>query len=500
MYDLKELMTAFASGQKTATNHGHAKTEKFSISESVAAARRGENWYVHARGLTASLVSHGHSDEVIHALLDLLLIQHGYTAQKTFDEIQKLTNDARKSFNKPNPPSDIQPEIPIILEFIGAIDAINLPMRDWIIGRDLIAGQLSMLVAPPGAGKSVYTILLAAAIATGRNLTGAPVHKMGCVWIYNNEDDLDELKRRLIATASHYKIPMEHLKEKVAINSGTIRRLVVAKTDTHGHVQRMPDVEACIEQINTHDVRVFIVDPMIETHECDENANNQMRVIAGLYREIAQRTGCAVLLVHHTAKPSQASSESYAGNMYAMRGASSLIGVARVVQTIFSASKRDIAKLYIKEEEQHLYLRLDDAKANLSLTSPFARWFKKINVKLANGDEVGVIEIQNFDMKKLQANEKKRLQETAVALASVPDVDGKTVSGAAEWLAWNSSKYSEFRERDRKNRQGAKRPFRNTIKDVCSGEVEVTLEGKLVRFSLEKKGSKNVIRRVDVPF
>jgi hypothetical protein len=500
MYELKELLDALAPKEETPINHPSAKREKFSISESIAAARRGENWYVHARGLTASLINRDLSDEAIHSLLDLLLIQPGYTAQQTFSEIQKLADDARKSFNRPNPTGDIPPEIPILLEFIGTIDAINLPKRDWVVGRDLIAGQLSMLVAPPGAGKSVYTILLAAAIATGRNLTGAPVHKTGRVWIYNNEDDLDELKRRLVATASHYNIPMGHLASQIAINSGTIRRLIVAKTNAHGHVQRMPDVEGCIEQIKKHGVSVFIVDPMIETHECDENANNQMRVIAGVYREIAQRTGCAVLLVHHTAKPSQASSEGYAGNMYAMRGASSLIGVARVVQTIFSMSERDRAKLHIPEEERHLYLRLDDAKANLSLTSPFARWFKKFNVKLANNDEVGVIELQQFDMKKLQAERERILQEIVGALVAVPDIDGKTVSAAAEWLAWNSSKYSEHRETGKKNRKGAKRPFRQDVKDACDKAVEIPLDGKLIRFNLEEKGSKKIIRRVDVPF
>jgi hypothetical protein len=36
-------------------------------------------------------------------------------------------------------------------------------------------------------------------------------------------------------------------------------------------------------------------------------------------------------------------------------------------------------------------VRLDDAKANLSLVSGAARWFKRVSVTIANGEEVGVL-------------------------------------------------------------------------------------------------------------
>lgn len=110
-----------------------------------------------------------------------------------------------------------------------------------------------------------------------------------------------------------------------------------------------------------------------------------------LYREIARQGNCSVLLVHHTSKPQQASSDGYAGNMNTARGASSLLGVARVVQTLYAMSPRDGEQFGIPEEERYRYVRLDDAKANLSLISASMKWFERMGITIGNGDEVGIL-------------------------------------------------------------------------------------------------------------
>jgi hypothetical protein len=47
-------------------------------------------------------------------------------------------------------------------------------------------------------------------------------------------------------------------------------------------------------------------------------------------------------------------------------------------------------------DERHLYLRLDDAKANLGLISGEAAWYRRKSVTIANGDEVGVLVPHDF--------------------------------------------------------------------------------------------------------
>ena len=173
------------------------------------------------------------------------------------------------------------------------------------------------------------------------------------------------------------------------LNSGADRPLLFARIDRNGTVIRQPDVDGCIEQIREHNIGLFVVDPFVETHEVNENSNEQIKMVAAMFREVARATHCAVLLVHHTAKPPQGTSDGHAGNMNTARGASALVGVARVVQTLFAMSDKDADRYDIPSEQRHLYLRLDDAKANLGLVNPNAHWFRRVGVEIANGDEIG---------------------------------------------------------------------------------------------------------------
>jgi hypothetical protein len=60
------------------------------------------------------------------------------------------------------------------------------------------------------------------------------------------------------------------------------------------------------------------------------------------------------------------------------------------MRTLFPMSERDADKLGLPPEDRHRWVRLDDAKANLSL-SDGAKWFRRESVTIANGDEVGVL-------------------------------------------------------------------------------------------------------------
>lgn len=60
--------------------------------------------------------------------------------------------------------------------------AVNrLPQRPYVLGYRFMAGTVTLGVAPPGTGKSNFSILTALSIATGRSLTDETVHKTGPV-------------------------------------------------------------------------------------------------------------------------------------------------------------------------------------------------------------------------------------------------------------------------------------------------------------------------------
>jgi hypothetical protein len=156
-------------------------------------------------------------------------------------------------------------------------------------------------------------------------------------------------------------------------------------------VVRLPDIEAIIERVQAEGIGLLIVDPFVETHEVDENNNAQIKAVAAMWRDVARRGDCAVVIVHHTGKPPPASPDAWTGSLSASRGASSLGGVTRIMRTLFAMSQSDAGKFGLDAEERRLWVRLDDAKANLSLASGSTRWFKRVSITIANGEEVGAL-------------------------------------------------------------------------------------------------------------
>ena len=374
-------------------------TSNLSVDACIAAIRAGDHWHDNMLRLVGHWISRGMTDEEILSLASTFTLA-GYTAADTRREVGQMLLGGRRKWDVPNP-ATVVPEPPrdpdaLRPAFLETLNVAMLPRRQWMLGNALLRGQLSVLVAPAGVGKSTHGIARAIAVASGREITGEAVHEQTRVWIYNVEDDLIELKRRLAAALQHHAIDFDEVRGRIALNSGADEPLILAKLDRHGAVVRQSDVAACIAHIQRERIGLFIVDPFVETHEVNENSNEHIKAVAAMYREIARTTGCAVQLVHHTSKPPQGTSDSHAGNMNTARGASALVGVARVVQTLFAMSAADAQRVGIDEEEAHRFLRLDDAKANQSLISGRARWYRRESVELANGDEVGVLAPHTF--------------------------------------------------------------------------------------------------------
>lgn len=281
----------------------------------------------------------------------------------------------------------------------------DIPARRWVLGRILIDSNVTVIVSPPGVGKTTLLLLAAVAVASGRNdLLADVVHERRRVWYYNNEDPLEELQRRLAALMKHHAVEFDELKiggkPALFLNDGATRPLMMAKRAPDGRTLKAYDKAAIVEFIRANDIGVFIADPFIETHQADENSNDEIGAVSRLYRDIAQETGCAVVIVHHTRKPEGASSKGFAGSMESARGASALSGVARAMLTLYGMSEDDQKRFKVHPTQKRYYVRLDAAKGNMSLESSEPKWFKRCGVPLAFGDdsemdeeEVGVLEI-----------------------------------------------------------------------------------------------------------
>jgi hypothetical protein len=293
----------------------------------------------------------------------------------------------------PGEPVKAKPAVLVPLVSPLPIDETTIPRRPWLIPGLLLRRHVSVLVAPPGSGKSLLTLQVSLMMAEGKSWGGWHPRGSFKVLVINSEDDADEMRRRLAAAVNVMGYDGLALRDRVQVADAP-QNIVIARADVRTKIISPTAMfNDIIATIKAGGFDCVVIDPFAETFAGDENSNNDLKWAALLWRDIARLTNAAVLLVHHTRKFS-----NEPGEMDASRGGGSLLGVARVVSTVFSMSEREAKAFDLKDyDERHKYLRFDDAKANLSLVTFKARWFEKHTYKLDNAgddepaDEVGVL-------------------------------------------------------------------------------------------------------------
>jgi len=282
-----------------------------------------------------------------------------------------------------------EPRLRVVASGFSASDMRAVEPRQWLYGKHLIRGYVSATVSPGGVGKTTLELIEAIALATARPLLGVSVKERVRVWHYNLEDPRDELLRRTWAICEHFGIPPVELEGWLFLDSGRDCKMIVAEPED-GVVVPTVAAEQVIEQMQRHGISVLQVDPMVKAHYAEENDNKQIDAVLDVFADIAKRCGAAVDLVHHTRKP-PSGFVAVAGDINTARGAGALAGAVRSARTITPMSDREGEAFDIQPERRSWYVRVDDAKGNMSAPARDAVWFERHSVELAQGDWVGVL-------------------------------------------------------------------------------------------------------------
>lgn len=276
------------------------------------------------------------------------------------------------------------------------------PPRPWAYGNILMYQAVTGIAAPPGVGKTTFSfqIGLAFCLSMPFGPWTPAIGGGGKVWLYNGEEPKDELNRRYLAACAEMGVEPHVAAQRMFYNSGLRRPLRFLHLDPKsGDLIRSPDVDAIKARIVQADIKLFVVDPLIEFHGAKEDTEG-FHAIGAVLREIAHECDCAVLFFHHT--PKAATSDSAAGDMNAMRGGGPIVGVARFVATMFNMSAKDAETCGVEPHERVKYVRFDDAKANMALMSGEPQWWVKLGVSIENAaglrpaDNIGVLRFQRF--------------------------------------------------------------------------------------------------------
>ena len=268
-------------------------------------------------------------------------------------------------------------------------DPATLPARPWVYGRHLIRKQVSVTVAPGGVGKSSLTICEALAMASGRELLNEWTAQGLKVWVFNLEDPRDELDRRIVAAMQHHNVRPDEIDGRLFADTGRERDLCTAIETREGVQVIKPEMDALQEEMTTLGIDVLIVDPFVSSHQVGENDNGAIDVVAKEWARLADRSNCAIELIHHTRKTNGEEATTESG-----RGATALLAAARsgrVLNKMNDETKLDAGV----QDDPSTYFAVTRDKANLA---PVGKriWRRMATVHLVNGDDVGVAEAWNW--------------------------------------------------------------------------------------------------------
>ena len=262
----------------------------------------------------------------------------------------------------------------------------NIPHRKWLYGTYLIRGEITVVAAPGGAGKTALATGIAVEIATGIELLeekiwGGPDLK---VLFINAEDGGAEIARRVLAFC------LAHA-NKIAVQSPD--RLYVAGADDT-RVQRLSFLRTTDKNFSILDKSGFavleaalgslrpdlvILDPLVAF--CaggNMNDNAVMSLVIRELKQLAAKFDCAVLVVHHTRKGADV------GNPEAISGAAATVNLARRAIMPVPMTEDEAKKFGVLPSKRGRYFKVVDAKSNLAPRSADSPWYQLYSVELPN--------------------------------------------------------------------------------------------------------------------
>ena len=151
----------------------------------------------------------------------------------------------------------------------------------WLWGTYIPFGKLTIIQGDPGEGKTTLALRLAAACSTGAPLPGMELMEPFNVIYQSAEDGMgDTIKPRLMEAGADLDRVLSIVEEK----------------------KQLSLLDERIEKaIREHNARLMILDPIqgYIGSRVDINRANEIRTVLKSVSSVAERTGCAIVLINH---------------------------------------------------------------------------------------------------------------------------------------------------------------------------------------------------------
>lgn len=211
----------------------------------------------------------------------------------------------------------------------SALASLSVPERQWLV-RDLVPSRnVTLLYGDGGTGKSLLSLQLAVAVATGGAWLNRPVASGRAVFL-SAEDEVDELHRRLADIVRHEGKKLADLGH-LTVCSLAGRDALLATYEGPGRPlapsDKLKELDDLMRELRP---ALLALDTLADLFPGNENDKAQARQFVGLLKGLAIQHNCAVLMLAHPSVAGMASGTGTSGNVAWSGGARSRLYFERI--------------------------------------------------------------------------------------------------------------------------------------------------------------------------
>jgi hypothetical protein len=287
----------------------------------------------------------------------------------------------------------------------------NIPHRQWLYSTYLIRGEITVLAAPGGAGKTALANGIAIEIATGTEKLGEKVWRNDDqkVLYVNGEDSSTEMQRRLCAFCQQHKLSEQDLVRLYLAGADDTRVQSLSflwvndKGATALNEAGFNVLESALQSLRPD---LLVLDPLVVF--CgggNMNDNAVMSLVMRKLKALAVKYDCAILVVHHTRK---GRSSDATGDAESVSGAAAIVNLARRALMPVTMTETEADFYGVLPSQRLQYCKLVDAKSNMAPLSAESPWYELASEELPNpeppiypnGDRVQAVKRAYLDRSK----------------------------------------------------------------------------------------------------
>lgn len=219
-----------------------------------------------------------------------------------FDDMRQLQGLAAVRQAITATPSETTPRAELFKE-IPLDELDNAPPPSFLVEHWIPEGEVVLLAAHGGSGKSILSLTLAAHVATGRPFCGLSVQRRKVAFL-SFEDHDPILRHRMRQVLAAYGMTKDEVRVNLSLLDASEAGALVTEASAAG-VRFLTPCEAwgALENL---DADLVIIDGASDTFDANENERRFVRCFISMLRSLARKRGGAVLLLAHLPKETKA--------------------------------------------------------------------------------------------------------------------------------------------------------------------------------------------------